>query len=301
MRHHYVPQFYLRHWAAEDGRLWRYRREPSGRVSERPVGTRSTAYEPDLYAVLDAGEIRAQYDPHVIETKFFGQVDNDGAPVLKKLSESEPPALDDAERTAWSLFMNSLIERGPTALAGRDAVAPAVAAQTLDKLFSMSGTTPEGRERLERIIARIDPVQMARNSVREFMVGEIRDPKVIGYLKSLAWVVIPREPGSHPFITTDAPLLVNAGEGSRPISILSMALSPKKLLFVYPSQWAMNDELRTLIGNLVYGHDLLLLRAGCTCAYSSQRIEDNARVGLRKAVYRALESDKPFLRDAEQE
>lgn len=288
MDHHYVPQFYLREWAGDEGKVWRYRREPSGSVSEKPVAPRGTAYEPDLYAVVDAGEIRPPYNPHVIEREFFGKIDNDAAPVLRKLVESDAPALDDTERTAWALFMNSLIERGPATLGWRDEAAPVAAAQSIERLRSTSGTTREGRVRVERIIARIDPVQMARNSVREFMVSEIRDQKVIDYLKSLAWVVVPRTAADPPFITTDRPLLVNVGESSRPINVLTMAVSPKKLFLAHPSGWVMNDELLALVGNLAFGHDLLLLQAGCTCVYASKRVEDTARARLRRAVEHAL-------------
>ena len=287
MDHHYVPQFYLRQWAGADGRVWRYRREPSGLITERAVAPKGTAFEPDLYAVVDAGEIRPPHDPHIIETDFLSPIDNAAAPILKKLNESSPSPLDDAERTAWALFMNSLNERSPTTLGWRDQAAPDAAAQTVAHLRSM-GTTPESRERMELILARMDVEQMARNSVRQFMVNEIRDPKVITYLKGLTWVVIGREP-ERPFITTDRPLLVNVvGPGPTTIHVLSMALSPTKLLFVHPSQWAMTDELRTLLGNLAFGHDLLLLHAGCTCVYSSQRIEDGSRVRLRRAVDFAL-------------
>ena len=227
--HHYVPQFYLRQWAGADGGVWRYRREPSGLITERAVAPKGTAFEPDLYAVVDAGEFRPPHDPHIIETDFLSPIDNAAAPILKKLNESSPSPLDDAERTAWALFMNSLNERSPTTLGWRDQAAPDAAAQTVAHLRSM-GTTPESRERMELILARMDVEQMARNSVRQFMVNEIRDPKVITYLKGLTWVVIGREP-ERPFITTDRPLLVNVvGPGPTTIHVLSMALSPTKLL-----------------------------------------------------------------------
>lgn len=293
MDHHHVPQFYLEKWAGPDGRLWRYRREPPGHVGEKRVVPKGTAFEPDLYAVT-----RPPLDPHIIETQFLQRIDSEGSRVLPKLIEAGSSSLDDTDRTWWALFMNSMLERNLATIIWRDESAPVAAAQTIANLRAVSGTTPDGRQRVEQIIARIDAVQMARNSVREFMVNAISDGKVIDYLKSLNWVVRTRGPEKS-FITTDQPVLVNVGQtelGRRTvvgIHVLSMALSPTTLFFAHPANWGAGEDVEALVGNLLFGHDLLLLHAGCTCVYSSQKIEDGPRVRLRRAVELVLTDQMP--------
>jgi hypothetical protein len=203
MHHHYLPQFYLRQWVGDDGKLWRCRREPSGVVSEKAVAPRATAFEPDLYAIRDATGIDV-YDPHIIETEFFSGIDSDAALVHQKLLGPLPVRLSDEDRHAWALFLMSLLERTPARLGPLDHAAPAIAEQVNAHLRAAC-VTPESRAYLDEILADLDTVQMARNAIREFMVKEIRNAAAVDALKSLTWLVVPRET-TTPLLTTDCPL-----------------------------------------------------------------------------------------------
>ncbi len=52
MRHHYIPQFYLRPWLGEDRKLEEFGRvPPTNQIRSRRRGTNSTGYEDDLYEI----------------------------------------------------------------------------------------------------------------------------------------------------------------------------------------------------------------------------------------------------------
>jgi hypothetical protein len=126
---------------------------------------------------------------------------------------------------------------------------------------------------------------MALNSVREHMVHEIRDASSVDRLKACGWIVV--RLGQHPaFITSDAPLVVNAGMNSEPIQILAMALSPKCLFVFYPSWWPHDDEFGELLALLVQSHNYTLVSGPGRSLYSSARIEDSEEQPLRTAIER---------------
>lgn len=272
MDHHYVPQFYLRAWAASDGKLWRYRRERSGLVCGKAVAPRGTAFEPDLYAVVDVLGNPA-HDPQIIETEFFGKIDNDAALVHQKLCGTLPIQLTDAEQTAWALFMNSLHERSLEKLSEMD-----------NAISRMAALVNEGlQERypgIEETLVKLDTVQLARSSNREFMVNKIRNGTMIERLKRLRWILADRVP-SRPMITTDRP--VRAYDPFP--GLLTMPISPTRLLLAHAPEIPQDDELHSALVNVATVHDLSVLE-GCTCVYSSYQLDDGQRAALEKALPR---------------
>ena len=99
MDHHYLPQFYLRNWAGPDGLVLRYTHVATGRVHEKRVGPRGTAFEPDLYSAPPSVHWES-YDPNLIETEVMFPIDNDAATVHAKIV-SGIAVLSEAERKAW--------------------------------------------------------------------------------------------------------------------------------------------------------------------------------------------------------
>jgi hypothetical protein len=281
--HHYLPQFYLRQWVTgSDGRLWRYRREPSGVVSERRVAPKGTAFESDLYAVRDAGPVFHQPQPNIIETQFFQKVDADAAGVLTKLLASPPAELDDGQRRCWAVFLNSLLERHGTKLSERDAQAPMLAEDVYRQ--TLARCPAEGRDRLEALLAEIDRDQLSRNMVREHMVKETKNEDVVGYFVSLHWLVVSIRPEDF-LITTDAPLVINCGRQPRPIQLVTVALNPEKLFIMQPPWWGVDEEL---VAHLSLLHNLTLLDARPRFAYSHRKVEDRPAVKLRVALDQGL-------------
>jgi hypothetical protein len=293
VNHHYLPQFYLRAWAGADGRVLRYTRVSHGRVVERPVGTRGTAFEPGLYATPPALHWES-YDPNIIETQFMSPVDNDAAPVHAKLVAGAT-ALAESERTAWALFLNSLIHRHHDGILERDAAAPGAAAAVTANLLARY-MDAEDRARVIETLRDADLEQMARTAHRTVMVQRIRDPDALAAITAQAWTVVVIDPAAPPLITTDRPLLVNLGKGGFP-TLMTLPLSPMRLFVAYapdPALGGADPSIPSLLENLALANDLLLLNEQpCRYVYASRKVDDEGAVGskvlrLRTAVEQAL-------------
>jgi len=282
MHHHYVPQFYLKNWtSSQDGRMWRYRRETNGCISEKRVVPRGTAFEVDLYAVASPGAHEPVRHPNVIETEFFMRIDCAGAAVLPKLIATPPRPLTRAERLSWATFVNSLFERRRDTVLSRLDEAPRIAAESAASV--MARVTPENRGRMAEALASFDVATASKNMVRELMVREIRDAEVNKYIAAADWTVFTAT--SCTFITTDAPLLINAGSSSAPFHVLTLALSPNKLFVMHPQSWkAQESSAPECIELLAFAHNFLLVQAGCRCVYSDLRITDDGPIHLRSLI-----------------
>ncbi|CAN96462.1 Hypothetical protein sce6295 [Sorangium cellulosum So ce56] len=279
-RHHYVPQFYLRQWADDDSKLWCYKRERSGKLSETQVAPRATAFQEHLYSVRDTAPFLPERTPDVIEGQFFSPLDNAASQVFQKILSGRGLPLPETEKTTWALFLNSLLERDPRTLATRDEVAPAVAEKVLAELRARCRSA-ESRARLDDMIGRVDYMAMARNSVREHMVREIRDGDVIEYFKKKSWTIVDVSAETLELITSDSPAVINCGHSKSPVHMLTLALNPSKLFLMQPAAETIDEETLKAI---VVCHNLSLLESDGQFLYSRSRLEDGPIIKLRTAA-----------------
>src|SRR5215475_15507383 len=102
-KHHYVPIFYLKQWAGEDGRLIEYCRRYKGVVA-RPTFPDGTGYVRGLYRLPDAPG-----NEYVIETELISDIDNWAARTLQRLvtDGAFPGKLDGREAVGWCQFLYS--------------------------------------------------------------------------------------------------------------------------------------------------------------------------------------------------
>jgi Protein of unknown function (DUF4238) len=274
-RHHYLPQFYLQPWV-EGGKVWVYKREVSGAVTEERVAPKATGFRWDLYTKQRAGPM-FRHSVDSIEKAFFSVLDNDAARVHQKLIANVGLPLSNDERTIWALFLNSLLERDPQTMAERDARAAEIAEGVLAKLG-------DGRRAfVDRVLATVDPVGIAKNAIRDFMVAEICRKEVLDHFKGWHWEMVLLGP-DYPLITADAPLVINgaADQRARPIQMAALALSPHSMLVMRPMTWTVDDEFREM---LIRTHNLSLVGSSSTYLYSRSPVEDRPPVNLRKALF----------------
>ena len=109
IKHHYVPQFYLRQWADASGKLVRYYRPHKAVVATR-TAPKSTGYEEGLYSFEGASPERR----NAIEKDFMSpKVDEPAALAMQALIAMDPSKLTDDLRIAWTRFVMSLHVRNP--------------------------------------------------------------------------------------------------------------------------------------------------------------------------------------------
>jgi len=291
VKHHYVPQFYLRQWAGEDRTFYWYGLAQGNRMIGGRVGPKGAAFARDLYGAPPAVHWEA-HDPNIIETQVMSSIDNDAALVLQKVVGGTHQ-LDDKERTAWATFLNSLIHRHRDDVFARDARAPRVVAEVSASLLARYRADDGSREKVARVLDDVDLTQAAKTAHRTVMVQKIRDPDAIAAIKALAWTVVAIDP-KVPLITTDRPLLVNLGRGGPP-QLMTLPLSPTRMFVAYvPDPSSTGEDVQSLLANVSFASDLLLLNEHpCCFVYSSREIDDSCIIGdkvirLRSAAQQAL-------------
>ena len=77
MKHHYVPVFYQKLFAASDGLLWVYDRKLK---TYKQLHPRAVCFQNDLYAFEDISKPN-----QIVETQFFSDIDGSAAAAFKKL------------------------------------------------------------------------------------------------------------------------------------------------------------------------------------------------------------------------
>lgn len=111
--HHYLPVFFLKQWARQDGKVIRYHR-PHGPVVAHPISPRSTGYEPRLYSLTECPPGRSQ----LIERDFMAPaVDSPAAEVLQLLLARRTLELSNDAKCSWARFLMSLLLRNPEKIA----------------------------------------------------------------------------------------------------------------------------------------------------------------------------------------
>jgi hypothetical protein len=108
MKHHYVPEFYLKQWADPDGRVPHYRwlngRAVFGRRAPEYIG-----FEHDLYA----REHVPPEERHKVETDFFAVLDSKAAIIHGRLMRQERFTFTAEERQDWAVFLAAANARTP--------------------------------------------------------------------------------------------------------------------------------------------------------------------------------------------
>lgn len=111
MKHHYVPQFFLKRWSNAAGKVHVFSIR-NGVIVSSTRTPEYTGFEHDLYGLV-ANTLGFGLDH--IEKRLFGPIDSNAAVVLDKLERHE--VISEDEHIAWTFFLSSLRIRQPDVLA----------------------------------------------------------------------------------------------------------------------------------------------------------------------------------------
>ncbi|OJF92861.1 DUF4238 domain-containing protein [Pararhizobium antarcticum] len=223
MKHHFIPQFYLRPWLGSDHKLEEFGRvPPTNQIRSRRRGTKSTGYEEDLYVIPDATE----ETKHNVEKVFMGVVDASAANARDLLLEGVIP--QDELRVAWARFLLSLMMRTPEQIAefkrrisefwfnpDADLLARYAEArqsgwpETLQEYLDGNKKVPE------RIAVMLATDMMQREKLLRLLMGAI-------------WRVMGTGTKIRPLITSDRPLAMTNGL-MRPDGHFGLPIGPRHL------------------------------------------------------------------------
>ena len=106
MKHHYLPQFYLKRWCNSSQKVVYYGLK-NAIVTEDEVSPEYTGYEEDLYAKAGVSEDKK----HDIERNCFQEIDDNAATAIDRALTIGIDQLDKTQRYNLSRFIISLLVR----------------------------------------------------------------------------------------------------------------------------------------------------------------------------------------------
>lgn len=109
IRHHYIPQFFLKRWLNSEGILYVYMRGRTEPIELHKKGLINFCQESHLYSIPSI----APEDSEVIETKWFAPLDGDAATIIEKFNRGIVKNLTSTERSNWFYFCSNLYYRSP--------------------------------------------------------------------------------------------------------------------------------------------------------------------------------------------
>jgi hypothetical protein len=239
-KHHYVPVFYLKQWARDEGRLCEFSK-PYDQVKPRRTHPDGTAYIHGLNTVegLPAAEA------HYLEEVFFQIADDDAAQVLRLLLKPPPWKLTAKERSSWSRFIMSLLVRNPEALQRYKDVAAAIFKEILPQIEAAyaNDRAPDDPPTYAEYADLHGPNPAARTIVRT--IQTLADNQDLGRrLNSMRWTVLFNPEPEFEMLTSDRPMLITNGIGA-PKGQLVMPISPFHL-FVATNNIETERDVRTV-------------------------------------------------------
>ena len=226
-RHHYLPVFYLKHWAALDGRVIRYHR-PHREVVAHPIAPKNTGYEEGLYS-LD-GYKREQRN--AIEKNFMAPAVDDpaAAPLRIFLERRSVPELTLSMKQAWTRFLMSLHVRTPDrveqiAVQGAEAIREMLAK---DPEEYNAVRKPDDPPTLVEWVERYAPA-LIDNYGKSILPGIVTHQDIANEIIRMHWVV--GSYGATPdILTCDRPLYLSPGVND-PKCVIALPLSPCAIFF----------------------------------------------------------------------
>jgi hypothetical protein len=236
-RHHYLPQFYLRAWTDSDGLLWAHREPRSGTSTVKRCAPKAVGFEENLYTASDLIFYEEMTDS--VETKFLKDLDNDAAPVHRKLLNDDSELSGDERRT-WAQFVYALYKRSPRVLREQREPARRVIQEVWSDLIR-TAPDADSQIRMREVKQLLDDQLAAEWFILENMVRAIKDPKVADGLCRLSWTLFKVNDGFR-LLTGENALVINWGKTGPPVELLTLAPSPTSLFVMHPSSWTVDSN-----------------------------------------------------------
>jgi hypothetical protein len=180
---------------------------------------KGTAFEPYLYTI--AGD-----EPQIIETSFFGEVDNRAALLLASMGTLGPgmtmlaDILSDDQRSQWTRFIKSLLHRGPRSLLEIGATLERWASENMEREQGeayRANRQPGDAESVYENAKRQSPSIVA-DAPKRMLPGLINEGPYSEIIFSMLWAVLDLSAAKHSLLTSDRPYLWSGDPVFLPIS-----------------------------------------------------------------------------------
>jgi len=239
-KHHYIPVFYSKGWAGQDGRLCEFSR-PYRAVKPKRVHPDATGYVRGLYTI-------PRNDPAVtdyLERQFFKITDNRASVVSAGMRSGKEIAWNVDNRSAWSRFIMSLVMRNPEYVSRL--AAEVVGFFDPSSLASLQGTyqkikRPEDPPTYEEYISKTEHPAGRASAVAMHRI--VDSPNTGGHLNQMRWTIVTFTGAEHSLLTSDRPIIMTNGL-SKLDSHLALPIGPSKL-FIATNNDRMTESLKRI-------------------------------------------------------
>ena len=223
-KHHYIPEYYLANWAGDDRRFERYNKPVPSKTMVRRVFPSEAGWQKGLYA-----SPRDSRGTQWLESQIFQIIDSKAALVLSKIT-AEPPQVPTAEeRSAWTLFLRSLLHRTPDNFKSTIAHAKSMIDEAIEEarehyLTLRAPTDPDTFEAFKEAMTSDERHRMALKSLPTLMAN----PRIGQFLHDMPTRVFTLPDASQDFLLSDDPLVRSNGL-QQENGHIAIPLSPRKL------------------------------------------------------------------------
>jgi hypothetical protein len=246
LKHHYIPQFYLRLWLGDDGQLRVFKQGHHSQISTKRVFTKQTGYAIDLYTLPGVTEETKQN----VERFFMSFVDDSAVKARDMLLAGEIPTHANI-RHSWARFLLSLVFRNPEEVAKfkrhfrETLLAP-------DAEFQRRYEAERGEgdpELFEDWIDQKDPAHAERSAVL-IMTRLMEDRNVLRLVRSMYWRAFDTSRMARKLVTSDRPVMMTNGLG-RYDGHLAIPISPTKLFVAFTTLQCLEETVERRLGGLI--------------------------------------------------
>ena len=237
LRHHFLPEFYLKQWAGRDGRLVEYQKPYGNTVKPQRKHPKATGFIFRLYAVDGLPDDVA----HEIESAFLSPVDSRAAQALSAMQADKE--FSTAQRLAWASFVATLLSRMPEDI---DLVKQIIRelAQTILPGFQpiFEHLKPESETRTfqqmtDELVGRSN--QRAMNFARRVMSND----KLICGMAAMEWSILTFPRAKFDLLTSDRPVIYTNVLGNDQSHIV-LPVGPRRLFVAAKGRKAI-DQIRS--------------------------------------------------------
>ncbi len=220
VRHHYLPQFYLRPWCGDDGLLV-VARNFSGTIKFYRRSPKAVGYEDHLYSASDS---LPTPEPAALETRLMSPLDNLGKTLVDKLIANKRPS--EEERWLWAGVLAMLLARTPEKI---DLIKQ-TGTHIVEKEFATGQTEYESLREAEDPESFMEWVESRFPGLRENF-GLMSLPRVLKFdgvrkIKELVWHTLEFPESCDTLLSSDRPLVLSGGIDD-PDSIVAIPLGPR--------------------------------------------------------------------------
>lgn len=224
-RHHFIPEFYQRRWAGDDGRVERFQRVETGKIVDRRVFPSEAGWEKDLYR--DPRPALDEWRAQALELAVFKPIDDNAALALDAMLSDRKALRDNLIRHDWAIFLRSMLLRTPYQKAGTLATLERIwrEADASEKYAAMwqPGMPATATEYLELL----NPNEAMESAFRLFAASLAAD-RTVRHIVSLPWRIFDSDAADFKLLLSDHPVVLVPLETAN--GQIAMPLSPTKFL-----------------------------------------------------------------------